>query len=68
MIYITAPSFLYFYNASMINYRWHEICQIPDGKSVDERIKWHVVHRAICDCGATPTGVKQAMKKRKLSC
>jgi hypothetical protein len=45
----------------MLNAKWHDAHPMPPKATMDQRIAWHLAHRAACGCRPIPGGVVAAM-------
>jgi hypothetical protein len=48
------------------NTEWHNRHKLPDGASVDQRIKRHIEHARRCPCGYSEENLKSELNKRYL--
>jgi len=48
----------------MMNLEWHEAHKMPDNPTLEQRMEWHLDHRAHCDCRDIPDSIKQALAER----
>jgi hypothetical protein len=44
--------------------RWHAAHPMPANASLDQRVNWHVAHRAHCACRPMPATVVAELKRR----
>ncbi len=47
-----------------INKTWHEHNKMPRNASVEERIRWHLVHQKYCACRPIPAKLMTEIRKR----
>lgn len=40
---------------------------MPDNPTLEQRIEWHLDHRAHCDCRDMPESIKQALAERGIA-
>ncbi|WP_332693391.1 hypothetical protein [Devosia sp.] len=50
-----------------INREWHATHKLPRNAKLDERLNWHVMHAANCDCREIPASIKRELEARGLS-
>ena len=51
---------------SKINKIWHTTNMMPKNATIDQRIEWHLAHKANCNCRDIPEKVKAEMIKRDI--
>jgi hypothetical protein len=49
-----------------INKEWHRAHPMPERRTDDDRIAWHLAHARNCGCREVPTGVLALMRERGL--
>jgi hypothetical protein len=49
-----------------INKDWHLKNKMPKNATIEQRIGWHLAHKAHCSCRDIPNKVKVEMIKRKI--
>ncbi|MBP9719351.1 MAG: hypothetical protein KBD46_02690 [Candidatus Levybacteria bacterium] len=50
----------------MMNGRWHTAMPMQKKPTLDQRIKWHIMHHTTCHCRAIPGKIAKEMKRRKI--
>ena len=49
-----------------INAEWHKKHPMPKNPTIQQRIDWHLEHRANCGCRPVPDKLLEQMKKLKI--
>lgn len=52
---------------SKLNKEWHLAHVMPKNATIEQRIEWHLAHRANCLCRDIPEKLKEEMKKRHIA-
>jgi hypothetical protein len=48
----------------MINREWHEKHRMPPNATLEQRLAWHVMHAANCDCRKMPESIRHELEAR----
>ncbi|MBK7971037.1 MAG: hypothetical protein IPN13_00355 [Bacteroidetes bacterium] len=52
---------------SKLNKEWHLSHVMPKNATIEQRIEWHLAHKANCSCRGIPEKLKEEMKKRHIA-
>lgn len=47
-----------------LNRKWHETHKMPANATLEQRLDWHVLHAANCDCRQMPAAIKRQLAAR----
>jgi len=47
-----------------INEEWHLQNPMPKNPTIEQRVKWHLLHQKNCSCRPIPAKLAEEMKKR----
>ena len=50
-----------------LNREWHEAHKMPRNATLEQRLDWHLMHAANCDCREMPTAIKRELEARGLT-
>ena len=48
-----------------MNTDWHRHHKLPASASLDERVRWHIIHAAACGCRPIPKPVLAELRRRR---
>lgn len=51
---------------SKMNKAWHIAHAMPNNAKIEQRIEWHLAHKANCNCRGIPEKLRVEMIKRKI--
>lgn len=46
---------------------WHRTHPMPNNPSLDQHVKWHAEHAAVCACRAVPKTVLRELDARRVA-
>jgi hypothetical protein len=52
--------------APKMNKVWHSAHIMPKNATIEQRIEWHLAHKAHCNCRDIPEKLKEEMIKRHI--
>lgn len=50
-----------------LNREWHEAHKMPRNATLEQRLDWHLMHAANCQCREMPPGIRRELEARGLS-
>ena len=53
-------------SAMSLNAEWHRSHRMPERATLDERVKWHLMHAKACGCRQIPDTVLRELARRGL--
>lgn len=50
-----------------LNREWHEAHRMPKNPTLEQRLEWHIMHAANCQCREIPRSLRREMEVRGLT-